>query len=156
MVFDTSTLEYNLDTHKYYVTLDGVKSRFNLDLSNELDGDDSGNTEASVFIKQVSDRVYRWLYAYVRPECVRLTEKRIADNFEPMDYGFPYREALEEALYAQVEYTINFDGDLEAIHKDDLNKLVSVESKAILKAAGVAHKKRSGVKVSSDEWRVGY
>ena len=157
MPYDSNELVYDYDTHKYYVTKEEVKNRFNIDLSVELGQEQSsGLTEEKVFIKQVSDRVYRWLYWYVRPEMVRITEKRIADNFEPEDYGFPYRQAIEEALYSQIEWMINFDGDLEALDKGEMNKLVSPEVKMILKSSGMATKKRATVKVYADEYRVGY
>jgi len=157
MPYDSNELVYDYDTHKYYATSVGVKNRFNIDLKTELgQNQSSGLTEETVFLKQATDRVYRWLYWYVRPEQVRITEKRIADNFEPMDYGFPYRQAIEEALYSQIEWMINFDGDLEALDKGEMNKLVSPEVKMILKASGMATKKRNTVRVNSDEWRVDY
>ena len=134
----------------------GVKDRLNIDLKLELgENNASGITEEQVFIEQVSDRVYRWLYGYIRRNCIKQTEYQIANNFQGTDYGVPYREAMEEALYAQVEYMINFDGDLEAQADGDINKLVSVETKAILKAAGIAHK-MTMFRLEDDLYRVDY
>ena len=162
MAYDTDTMVYLIEDangvakHKYYVTSLGVKNRLNIDLKTELgDNQSSGITEEKVFIQQVSDRVYRWLYGYIRRNCIKQTEYQIANNFVGTDYGIPYREAMEEALYAQVEYMINFDGDLEAQADGDINKLVSVESKAILKGAGIAHK-MTMFRLQDGLWRVDY
>lgn len=162
MAYDTDTLVYLIEDtngrqrHKYYVTPLGVKNRLNIDLKNELgENNASGITEEKVFIEQVSDRVYRWLYGYIRRNCIRQTEYQIANNFVGTAYGIPYRDAIEEALYAQVEYMINFDGDLEAQADGDISKLVSVEVKEILKSAGIAHK-MTMFRLQDDLWRVDY
>ena len=155
MVSNTNELIYDLDKHKYYVTPLGIKNRLNIDLKTDLgEEQSSGLTEETVFIRQCSDRVYRWLYWYIRPQSKRIIEKWIADDV--VMYGTPFREAMEEALYSQIEYMINFDGDMEAIADGDMTKLVSVESRNILREAGVANQGTINTTVSNDEWRVGY
>lgn len=152
MPFDTETLKYNLISHQYEATIDGVKSELNIDLSREL----GSHQEAQVFLRQASRRLYTWLYGYIRKEGIRVIEKRIADNFVPSTYGLPYREGIEKALYAQVEYMINFDGDLEAQANSDKDVMVSIEAKQILKAYGIAHKGTWGDTVEEADFRVGY
>ena len=157
MVFNTDTLVYDLNTHKYYITSDGFSDRYNTDLQFELgQNNTSGITEEEVFIKQVSDNVYRWLYWFIRMENIRLTEKRIADNFIGDDYGIPYREAIEEALYETAAAMIRFDIDLNAIENGDMNALIPITARMVLKSSGMATKKRGTVRVNDDEWRDGY
>lgn len=154
---DTNTMVYDIDKHKYYITEEGFKNRFNLDLRKELGTEvDSGVTEAKVFIEDVTDAVYGWLYDYVRPEMVRLLEYRIGTDFVPRDYGIPYREAIEDALYKQARYMINFDGDYKAIALNDKHLLVSIEVKNVLRSSGMATKSKVFARVPEDEWRVGY
>ena len=154
---NTDTLVYDIDKHKYKITPTGMKNRYNESMSDEL-GElaSSGKTEETVFINQVTDNVYRWLYWYIRPENVRITEKRIADNFTPEDYGMPYREAIEEALYETAAAMLRLDIDLEAIDNGDMNALIPITAKMVLKSSGMAHKKRMGDRVPTDEYRVGY
>jgi hypothetical protein len=152
MPFDTQKLKYNFDSHQYEVTIDGVKSELNIDLVKEL----GSYQEAEVFIRQVSRRLYTWLYSHIRREGIRVVEKRIADNFDPDNFGLPYREGIEMALYAQVEYMINFDGDLEAQAQADKDKLCGVEARQVLHYYGLAHKGTWGDQVNPDEFRVGY
>lgn len=157
MAFNTDTLEYDINKHKYYITSNGFKDRYAIDLQEELGQNNvSGITEEEVFINQVTDNVYRWLYWYIRPENVRITEKRIADNFEAEDYGIPYREAIEEALYETAASMIRLDIDLEAIDNGDMNALIPITARMVLKSSGMATKKRMGVRVYDNEWRVGY
>lgn len=157
MVYDTDTLVYKLEKHKYYITPQGMLDRYNVSLKSELSEDvSSGAIEEKVFINQVTDNVYRWLYWYIRPENVRLTEKRIADNFIGNDYGIPYREAIEEALYETASAMIRLDLDLEAINNGELNALIPMTARMVLKSSGLANKMRFGVRVDDDEWRVGY
>lgn len=152
MPFDTETLKYNYDSHQYEITIDGVKTTLNTDLSREL----GSYQEAEVFVQQASNRLYAWLYGYIRRDGIRVVEKRIADNFSPQGYGLPYREGIEKALYAQVEYMINFDGDLEAQAKGDKNMMVGIIAQQILKAYGIAHKGGWAEYIDNDEFRVGY
>lgn len=152
MPINTETLNYNFDTHQYEATIDGVKSTLNVDLGKEL----GSQQEAQVFLRQVSRRLYGWLYGYIRREGIRVVEKRIADNFDPNNFGLPYREGIESALYAQVEYMINYDGDLEAQIEGDKDKLCGVEARQILHYYGLAHKGTWGDQVNADEFRVGY
>jgi len=152
MPLDTDKLVYNYDSHQYEATIDGVKSDLNIDLSREL----GSYQEAQVFIRQASRRLYAWLYSYIRKEGIRVIEKRIADNFVPSTYGLPYREGIEKALYAQIEYMINFDGDLEAQANGNKDILVGIEVKQILKAYGIAHKGTWGDTIQDNEFRVGY
>ena len=152
MPFDTETLKYNIQTHQYEATIDGVKSVLNLDLAKEL----GSHKEAQVFLRQASRRLYTWLYGYIRREGIQVVEKRIADNFSPDNFGLPYREGIENALYAQIEYMINFDGDLEAQAAADKDKLCGVEARQILHIYGMAHKGAWGEQVNPSEFRVGY
>lgn len=152
MPFNTETLTYNYDSHQYEATIDGVKSQLGLDLSDKL----GSYQEAQVFIRQASRRLYTWLYSYIRKDGIRVIEKRIADNFDPDDFGLPYREGIELALYAQIEYMINFDGDLEAQAQSNKDLLCSIEAKQILKYYGMAHKGSWGEQVRNEEFRVGY
>lgn len=156
MPLDTSSMKWIDDKHFYKLTREGVVNRLNKDVNKDIPGEVSGITEGSVFLGQVSDRVKRWLYGYIRLENVRITEKRIADNFTGQDYGIPFREAIEEALYAQVEYMLLFDGDLKAIKESDKHTLVSIEVKEILKSAGIATLSRFIGGVDEADWRVGY
>jgi hypothetical protein len=136
MPFDTDTLVYNIDKHEYFATIAGVKNKLNVNLDEEL----GSYKEAEVFLRQASDRVYRWLYSYVRREGIPILEKRIADDFRPQGYGLPYREGIENAIYAQIEYMLNFDGDLEAQAEGNKDMLCSTEAKQILHYYGCAHK----------------
>ena len=152
MPFDTETLKYNFVTHQYEATIDGVKSALNLDLAKEL----GSQQEAQVFLRQASRRLYGWLYGYIRREGIRVVEKRIADNFDSDNFGLPYREGIETALYAQIEYMINYDGDLEAQIEGDKDKLCGIEARQILHYYGLAHKGTWGDQVNPSEFRVGY
>jgi hypothetical protein len=152
MPTDTDTLVYNYETHQYEITINGIKTKLNSNVEELL----GSYKEAEIFIRQVSDRLYTWLYSYIRIEGVRIVEKRIADNFIPLSYGLPYREGIERALYAQYEYMVNFDGDLEAQAKSDKNLLISTEAKQILHYYGIAHKGEWGEFVETDQFRVGY
>jgi len=152
MPFDTDTLKYNIESHEYFATIDGVKNKLNVNLDKELES----YKEAEVFLRQASDRVYRWLYSYIRREGVRIVEKRIADNFVPTQYGLPYREGMENAIYAQIEYMLNFDGDLEAQAQGDKDMLCSTEAKQILHYYGLAHKGPWADFIDPNEFRVGY
>lgn len=152
MPLDTDTLVYNEDKHQYIATINGVLNRLNVNLDIEL----GSFKEASVFLNQASDRVYHWLYSYIRREGVRVVEKRIADNFTPQAYGLPYREGIEKAIYAQVEYMLNFDGDLEANAAGDKDMLCGIEAKQILHYYGLAHKGPWSDIIDPDEFRVGY
>jgi hypothetical protein len=152
MPFDTDTLKYNIESHEYFATIDGVKNKLNVNLDKEL----GSYKEAEVFLRQASDRVYRWLYSYIRREGVRIVEKRIADNFVPTQYGLPYREGMENAIYAQIEYMLNFDGDLEAQAQGDKDMLCSTEAKQILHYYGLAHKGPWADFIDPTEFRVGY
>jgi hypothetical protein len=152
MPFDTETLNYNSNTHQYFATIDGVKNRLNVNLDKEL----GSYKEAEVFLRQATDRVYRWLYSYIRREGVRILEKRIADNFTPEQYGLPYREGIENAIYAQIEYMLNFDGDLEAQAQGNKDMLCSTEAKQILHYYGIAHKGPWADFIDPTEFRVGY
>lgn len=152
MPFDTQTLKYNMATHQYEATIDGVKSKFNVNLDQEL----TSYQEAEVFLRQASDRLYNWLYAYIRKEGIRVLEKRIADNFTPTTYGLPYREGIEKALYSQIEYMLNFDGDLEAQAKNDKDLFIGTEAKQILHYYGLAHKGAWAEVIEVSEFRVGY
>jgi hypothetical protein len=152
MPFDTENLKYDFETHKYEVTINGVKNILNVNLDEDL----GSYKEANVFIKQVTDRVYNWLYSYIRREGVRIVEKRIADNFTPQVYGLPYREGIEKALYAQLEYMLNFDGDLEAQAEGDKDKFISTEASQILHYYGMAHKGAWAEILNENEFRVGY
>jgi hemolysin activation/secretion protein len=152
MPTDTQTLKYNFDSHQYEATIDGVKTKLNVNLDSEL----GSYKEAEVFLRQASDRIYTWLYSYVRREGVRILEKRIADNFVPNAYGLPYREGIERAIYAQIEYMINFDGDLEAQAEGDKDKLVGTEPRQILHYYGLAHKGAWAEVLTPEEFRVGY
>jgi hypothetical protein len=152
MPFDTDTLKYNIDAHEYLATIDGVKNKLNVNLDKEL----GSYKEAEVFLRQASDRVYRWLYSYIRREGIRIVEKRIADNFSPAQYGLPYREGIENAIYAQIEYMLNFDGDLEAQAEGNKDMLCSTEAKQILHYYGLAHKGPWADFLDPVEFRVGY
>lgn len=152
MPFDTESLVYDMDKHQYIATINGVKNRLNVNLDNDL----GSFKEASVFLNQASDRLYRWLYSYIRREGVRVVEKRIADNFVPQAYGLPYREGIENALYAQIEYMLNFDGDLEANAEGDKDKLLGIEAKQILHYYGLAHKGPWSDVIDPPDFRVGY
>jgi hemolysin activation/secretion protein len=152
MPFDTETLKYDINTHEYFATIDGVKNKLNVNLDQEL----GSFKEAEVFLRQASDRVYRWLYSYIRREGIRIVEKRIADNFVPAQYGLPYREGIENAIYAQIEYMLNFDGDLEAQAQGDKDMLCSTEAKQILHYYGLAHKGPWAEFLDPVEFRVGY
>ena len=152
MPFDTDTLKYNIESHEYFATIDGVKNKLNVNLDKEL----GSYKEAEVFLRQASDRVYRWLYSYIRREGVRIVEKRIADNFVPTQYGLPYREGMENAIYAQIEYMLNFDGDLEAQAQGNKDMLCSTEAKQILHYYGLAHKGPWADFIDPTEFRVGY
>lgn len=152
MPFDTETLVYDYNSHRYLITLDGARIKLGVSLDNEL----GSYNEANIFIKQVSERLYRWLYSYIRKEGVRVIEKRIADNFTPASYGLPYREGIEEALYAQVEYMLNFDGDLQAQSEGNKDKLISTEAKQILHYYGIAHKGSWSEVIEEEDFRVGY
>jgi hypothetical protein len=152
MPFDTDTLKYNIDAHEYLATIDGVKNKLNVNLDTEL----GSYKEAEVFLRQASDRVYRWLYSYIRREGIRIVEKRIADNFSPAQYGLPYREGIENAIYAQIEYMLNFDGDLEAQSQGNKDMLCSTEAKQILHYYGLAHKGPWSDFLDPIDFRVGY
>jgi len=152
MPFDTQTLVYNIDTHQYFATIDGVKTKLNVNLDQDL----GSYKEAEVFLRQASDRLYTWLYGYIRLEGVRILEKRIADNFAPEQYGLPYREGIERALYAQIEYMLNFDGDLQAQAEGDKDKMVGSEARQILHYYGIAHKGAWAEVLETNEFRVGY
>jgi hemolysin activation/secretion protein len=152
MPLNTDTLTYNIESHQYEITLSGIKNKFNVNLDKDL----GSFKEAEVFIRQVSDRLYNWLYSYIRTEGVRVLEKRIADNFTPVAYGLPYREGLERALYAQFEYMINFDGDLNAQAEGNKDMLCSSEAKQILHYYGMAHKGAWADFIDPTEFRVGY
>lgn len=152
MPLDTQTLKYNMASHQYEATIDGVKTSLNVNLDQEL----GSYKEAEVFLRQASNRLYTWLYSYIRREGVRVLEKRIADNFTPTTYGLPYREGIEKALYAQIEYMLNFDGDLEAQAKSDKDILVGIEAKQILHYYGLAHKGAWAEVIEVSEFRVGY
>ncbi len=152
MPLNTESLVYDIDKHQYFATINGVKNRFNLDLDKEL----GSFKEAEVFLRQASDRVYRWLYSYIRREGIRIVEKRIADNFVPEAYGLPYREGIENAIYAQIEYMINFDGDLEAQAEGDKDKLCGTEARQVLHYYGLAHKGPWGDFLDPTQFRVGY
>ena len=152
MPFDTDTLKYNIDAHEYLATIDGVKNKLNVNLDKEL----GSYKEAEVFLRQASDRVYRWLYSYIRREGIRIVEKRIADNFSPAQYGLPYREGIENAIYAQIEYMLNFDGDLEAQAEGNKDMLCSTEAKQILHYYGLAHKGPWADFLDPINFRVGY
>lgn len=152
MPTDTSALIYNFESHQYEATIDGVKNKLNVDLAREL----GSHKEAEVFIRQASSRVYTWLYSYVRREGIRIIEKRIADNFTPDVYGLPYREGVERAIYAQVEYMLNFDGDLEAQAEGDKDKLISTEARQVLHLYSIAHKGAWAELLEPSQFRVGY
>lgn len=152
MPTDTSTLVYNFESHQYEATIDGAKNKLNIDLAKEL----GSYKEAEVFIRQASNRLYTWLYSYVRREGIRILEKRIADNFTPEVYGLPYREGIEKAVYAQIEYMINFDGDLEAQAEGDKDKLISTESRQVLHLYSIAHKGAWAEFIEPSQFRVGY
>jgi len=152
MPFDTETLVYNMENHEYIATISGVKNKLNVNLDEEL----GSHKEAEVFLRQASDRVYRWLYSYIRREGVRIVEKRIADNFSPDTYGLPYREGIENAIYAQIEYMLNFDGDLEAQSQGDKDMLCGTEAKQILHYYGIAHKGTWSEFFDQSLFRVGY
>ena len=136
MPFDTDTLVYDLDKHEYFATISGVKNKLNVNLDEEL----GSYKEAEVFLRQASDRVYNWLYSYIRREGIPIVEKRIAENFIPQNYGLPYREGIEKAIYAQIEYMLNFDGDLEAQAQGNKDMLCGTEPRQILHFYGCAHK----------------
>lgn len=152
MPFNTESLVYDMDKHQYYATINGVKNKLNVNLDKELDS----YKEAEVFLRQASDRVYRWLYSYIRREGIRVVEKRIADDFSPQAYGLPYREGIENAIYAQIEYMLNFDGDLEAQAEGNKDMLCGTEAKQILHYYGLAHKGPWAEVIDPTEFRVGY
>ena len=152
MPFDTDTLVYNIDAHEYFATIKGVKNKLNINLDEEL----GSYKEAEVFLRQASDRIYTWLYSYIRREGIRIVEKRIAENFIPEVYGLPYREGIEKAIYAQIEYMLNFDGDLEAQSEGNKDMLCGTESKQILHLYGLAHKGPWAEFLDPTEFRVGY
>lgn len=152
MPTDTQTLKYNYDSHQYEATIDGVKTKLNVN----LDADLGSYKEAEIFLRQASDRLYTWLYSYIRREGVRILEKRIADDFVPDAYGLPYREGIERSIYAQIEYMLNFDGDLEAEAEHDKDKLVGTAAKQVLHYYGIAHKGAWAEVVNPNEFRVGY
>lgn len=152
MPTDTQTLKYNFDSHQYEATIDGVKTKLNITLDNEL----GSHQEAQIFLRQASDRLHTWLYSYIRKEGVRVVEKRIADNFVPTAYGLPYREGVERAIYAQIEYMLNFDGDLEAQAEGDKDKMIATEAAQILHYYGIAHKGAWAELINPNEFRVGY
>ena len=149
---NTSTLVYNFESHQYEATLDGVKNKLNVNLDQEL----GSYREAEVFLRQASDRVYTWLYGYIRREGIRILEKRIADNFVPDVYGLPYREGIEKAIYAQIEYMINFDGDLQSQMEGNKDALISSEARQILHLYGMAHKGAWAEFLEPSQFRVGY
>lgn len=152
MPTDTNSLVYDYNTHRYYATIDGVKTKLNINLELDL----GGNTEAEVFLTKATDTVYQWLFDYIRKEAIKVVEFRIANNFVGSDYGMPYRDGIEEAIYAQIEYMANFDGDLVAIAEHDKNKLVSVQVKNILKMYGLAHRGSYNQRISELDYRNGY
>ena len=149
---NTNTLVYDYTTHRYYPTIDGAKKKLNINLEYEL----NGNTEAEVFLTKAADSVYRWLYSYIRKESIKIIEYRIANDFTGSDYGMPYRDGIEEAIYAQIEYMYNFDGDLQSLAENDRNRLVSHEVKSILKSYGLAHRGRYNQRITDEQYRVGY
>jgi hypothetical protein len=152
MPTNTENMVYDFDSHQYFITLKGIKNKFNVDLDNEL----GSYKEAEVFIRQVSDRVYTWLYSYIRIEGVPIVERRIAQDFTPQGYGLPYREGIERALYSQFEYMLNFDGDLEAMATRDKDIIISTEARQILHYYGIAHKGEWAETINANEFRVGY
>lgn len=147
MPIDTNNMVWDNDLHFYKLTEDGVKNRLNINLATEL----SSALEAKVFLLEQTTNIRVWLYAYVRKEFVKVLEKRIADNFDST-----YREAIEEALFAQVTYAIRFSGDLEAIQNGDFEKLISPTAKHILKAYGLATKNRTSEYVLDEDYRANY
>jgi len=150
---DTAFMVYR--NHKYFLTDAGILDKLNVILSAELGrGQSSGVTEAKVFLNQVTRRVYTWLYAYIRRESKMIIEYWIANDYNA--YGTPFRDAMEEALEAQAEYMLNFDGDMEAIDANDMTKLVSQEAKHILISAGIATRSMIQVKIPVGQYRVGY
>jgi len=153
MAYDTDNMIYR--KHKYYLTDAAILEELNIVLSKELGNEQSsGVTEAKVFRNQVTRRLYNWLFAYIRRESVRIVEKWIADDY--VAFGIPFREAIEEALIAQAEYMLNFDGDFQAIDTNDMKKLVSIDAQNILITAGVATRAIITIEVKDDEWRVDY
>lgn len=152
MPTNTDTLVYNFESHQYEITLKGIKNKFNVDLENEL----GSYREAEVFIRQVSERLYNWLYSFVRIEGVQVLERRIGNDFVPQNYGLPYREGIEKALYSQFEYMLNFDGDLESQAEGDKDMLCGTEAKQILHYYGMAHKGSWAEVIDPTQFRVGY
>jgi len=152
---DTTSMVWDLDRHFYVLTREGVLNRLNKDVNKDIPGEVSGVTEGIVFLNQVSDNVKSWLYDYIRPDAVRITEFRLGTDYEPNEY-MPYREAMEEALYAQVEYMLLFDGDLKAIKDNERHLLVGLKVKNFLRSAGIATKSKNRIKIPEGEYRVGY
>lgn len=148
---NTASMVYNYDTHRYEPTVSGCETKLNI-----TENDLGGGAEAKVFLRKASDTVYRWLYSYVRKEAVRVIEYRIANNFSGVGYGMPYREGIEEALYAQIEYMLNFDGDMEALANNDRHKLVSIEAKDTLRMYGIASKGYYTQRILQSDYRNGY
>jgi len=153
---DTNNSVWDFDKHFPVLTREAVLNKLNIDVNIDIPGDVSGVTEGTVFLSQVSDNTQSWLYDYIRPDAIRITEFRIATDYEPEQYWTSYRGAVEEALFAQVEYMILFDGDLKAIKDNERHLLVGLKVKNILRAAGIATKSKNAIRIPEGEWRVGY
>ena len=152
MPSNTNNMVWDYDLHFYKLTPDGVKNRLNANVVEKI----GSTTEVEVFLQEQSINVRTWLYGYVRKEAVRLTEYRIANDYEGTLYGGNWREAIEDALITQVSYAIRFDGDLEAQRNGDFNSLVSVVSKRILISNNIATKKIPSVRVPEGDYREDY
>lgn len=102
--YDDANLKYDLDSHQYILTYQGVINGLGEDLYQyNMDAQ-----TAAKFLERVSKQVYRYIYQYVKFSATRWVEYRLAKDES-------LRDVIYNAILGQVEYYLASAGPLVAL-----------------------------------------
>lgn len=127
---DDQIMEYDLNTHRYVLTKNGVLSELgeNLDLILNATGDAEPSTLAARFLRRVSQVVYSYLYRYTQSEAWL---EYILATYPPL------RARVKEMLQAQTLYMLA-NGDIGLMSGVNVAKGHAMDINALRGRARVA------------------
>lgn len=91
---------------RYVLTPDYVKNAIGINIAEEI----GNHSDMIIFLNEISEIVYSFLYENIRPESVPIVEYRIAKKYE--DGGYKGRKAIMKAMHGMVKYALSSSGDL--------------------------------------------
>lgn len=148
--YDDTYMKYILHDHQYELLPTYIADRLNINLSLKVGGE--GNIP--VFVEDLRNDVYNYIWNNVDSDKARVIEYLIAKDVQDNNYQYSPREGIRRAMIEQARYSLTFGKDMT--NKRDNLEVLSPNAIMYLEGAGLLAREKFIFQIKDSDYRNGY